>query len=383
MRAKHRWFPAFVLLPALLGPLGCDKDKSDATPGAAPPPPAASGTAKAGACADGGGTDSDATSAPFFPRILKVGSVDYCLDPQGEVRAFGEKAKLTLEDVCTSAVDGECEVYKRYGLKRFVSLRYIDGSGAGGSVEIYLSQYNDAAGAYGMFTKRVVADGDPADPSAPRFLDAGGAGAIGTGRAYAWRSDELAELQYINENESPAQLAKSSEAVLAPLAKQIGAKIPGPLDKPPSVAALPIAHLVGPNAYTFYPKDALGVAGAGAGGVGFYKDGDRRYRLLAIQKSDADQAKDVMKVWKGRPGSSTAAGPGDESVRVVMQASPDSAKVEWLLTRKGALVAGVGDEETLIHPTDPPDVQAKARLTKDEATAKLKDWLAALPTAAK
>src|SRR5580692_8784186 len=137
MRAARRWFPAFVLLPTLLAPLGCDKDKSDATPGAAPPPPPASATAMAGACASGGGTDGDATSAPFFPRLVKAGPIDYCIDPQSEVRAFGEKAKLTLEDVCTSAVDGECEVYKRYGLKRFVSLRYIDGSGAGGGVEIY------------------------------------------------------------------------------------------------------------------------------------------------------------------------------------------------------------------------------------------------------
>ena len=377
MRCHRRWFPCLVLLPTLLAPLGCDKDKSSETPGAAPPPPPASATAKAGACATGGGQDTDAVSAPFFPRMVKAGSIDYCIDPQGDTRAFGEHAKLTLEDVCTSAVDGECEVYKSYGLKRFVSLRYVDGSGAGGGVEIYLSQYNDAAGAYGMFTRRVVAGGDPADESAPRFLDAGGSGAIGTGRAYVWRGDELAELQYINENESPAQLAKSSEAVLTPLAKQMGAKLPGALDKPPSVAALPVAHLVGPNAYTFFPKDALGVTGAGGGGVGFYKDGDRRYRLLAIQKNDVEQAKDVMKTWKARPGTVVVPpAPGDESLHVVMQASPDSAKVEWLITRKGALVAGVGDEETLLHSTDPPDVQAKVRLTKDEATGKLKDWFA-------
>ena len=54
--------------------------------------------------------------------------------------------------MCTSAVDGECEVYKRYGLKRFVSLRYVDGSGAGGGVEIYLSQYNDADHPHGVRT---------------------------------------------------------------------------------------------------------------------------------------------------------------------------------------------------------------------------------------
>jgi hypothetical protein len=37
-------------------------------------------------------------------------------------------------------------------------------------------------GGYGMYTKRVVADGDPADPSAPKPLAAGGGGARGRHR---------------------------------------------------------------------------------------------------------------------------------------------------------------------------------------------------------
>jgi hypothetical protein len=261
-------------------------------------------------------------------------------------------------------------------LKRFVSIRYVDGAGAGTSVEIYLSQYADPSGAYGMFTKRVIADGDPADPSAPKVLEAGGAAAIGTGRAYVWRANQLAEIQYINENESPDQLAASSLAVLAPLSKLIGANIPGPADKPAAAAALPATNLVNKNAIAYYPKDALGVVGTGAGAVGYYKDGDRRYRLVAIPKGDADQAKDVMKTLKSRPGSAAVPGPGDESLHVVMQATPDAPKVEWFVTRKGSLVAGAGDEETLLKAGDTPDQQAKVRLTKDEAIAKLKDWLA-------
>ena len=234
-----------------------------------------------------------------------------------------------------------------------------------------------------MFSKRVIADGDPADPSAPKFLDVGGAGAIGTGRAYVWRADELAELQYINENESPDQLTKSSQAVLAPLAKLIGANIRGATEKPPSAAALPAANLVTPNAIAYYPKDALGVSNVGAGAVGYYKEGERRYRLAAIQKIDADQAKDVMKTLKGKAGSQTVPGPGDESLHVVLQAAPEAPKVEWLFTRKGSLVAGVGDEETLLKAGDTPEQQAKVRLAKDEAVAKLKAWIggAAAPAA--
>jgi hypothetical protein len=391
MRAHSRPFTAVLLLTvataaaASIAVPAC-KDNAGGTGSAPAPssstPPPPSTVAKAGACATGGGEDTDAVSAPVFPRTLKVGAGDYCLDPQGQVRAFGEKAPLTLEDVCTTAVDGECEVYKHFGLKRFVSLRYVDGSGAGGSVEVYLSQYADAGGAYGMFSKRVIADGDPADPSAPKFLDVGGAGAIGTGRAYVWRADELAELQYINENESPDQLAKSSQAVLAPLAKLIGANIRGPLEKPPSAAVLPAANLVTPIAIAYFSKDALGVKNLGAGAVGYYKDGDRRYRLAAIQKTDPEQAKDVMRTLKGRAGSATVPGPGEESLHVVLQAAPEAPKVEWLFTRKGALGAGVGDEETLLKAGDTAEQQAKVQLPKDEALAKLKAWIAAAPAPA-
>jgi hypothetical protein len=364
---------AFAATLAFTALVGC-KDSSGgpgAPPASSTPPPQAT-TAKAGACAGGGGEDTDAVSAPVFPRTVKVAGGDYCLDPQGQVRTFGDRGQLTLEEVCTTAVDGECEVYKHFGLKRFVALRYVDGSGAGGSVEVYLSQYGDAAGAYGMYTKRVIADGDPAAPSAPKFLDAGGAGAIGTGRAYVWRADQLAELQYNSDSESLQQLAASSLAVLAPLTKAIGAGIPGALDKPPSAAALPTAHLVSPNAMSYLAKDALGVAGIGAGALGYCKEGAERYRLAAIQKADTDQAKDVMTTLRGTPGAIPVppVRGADESVHVVLQSSPEAPKVEWLFARKGALVAGAGDEESLLRTGD------SVRLPKDEAIAKLEAWLA-------
>src|SRR5258706_15333084 len=117
-----------------------------------------------------------------------------------------------MDEVCTTAVDGECEVYKRFGLKRFVAFRYVDGEGKGGTVEVYLSQFGDANGGYGMFTKRVIADGDPPHPTAPKPLaGAGGAAAMGAGGGDVWEGADLVELQYINEKEAPDQIAKSSE----------------------------------------------------------------------------------------------------------------------------------------------------------------------------
>jgi hypothetical protein len=385
MRALSPRFAAFALLAACSA-VACDKGgSSGAPPEGTPPPPPSAETAKAGACATGGGQDTDSESAAYVPRDVRgTGGVEYCIDPQGQVRTYGEKGKLSMEEVCTTAVDGECEVYKRFGLSRFVSLRYVDGSGKGGSVEIYLSKYATADGAYGMYTKRVVADGDPADKAAPRLLDEGDAGALGamgTGRAYVWKGQYVAELQYINENESPDELARSSAAILSPMAAAIGAKVPGTGELPPSAASLPTANRVTAQAITYWSKDALGLSGLGAGAEGYYKDGDRRYRLVALARTDADQAKDAFKSLKGRPGSlpvPSFAGV-DEAAHVVLQSSADAPKVEWLVARKGALVIAAGDEELALNASDPPAKQQAARLTKDEAIAKLTAWLASAP----
>lgn len=348
----------------------CKEDKPNPTP--PPPPPPAASTAKAGACSGGGGELTDSVSAPFFPKSAG----GYCVDPQGEIKTYGEKGKLSMDEVCTTAFDGECEVYKRFGLKRVVSLHYVDGSGKGGTVEVNVSQFADVPGAYGMYTLRVVA-GDPAEPSTPKLLAAGAAGAIGTGRAYVWRGQHLVELQYVNENESPEQLAKSSEAILTTVGKEIGQRLPGAATLPPAAQMLPTEHRV-PNGIVFQPKDVLGFTGAGPGAMGFYKDGDRRWRVVAIVKDDADQAKDAFKAFKSKPGSLPVANTGDEAAHVVVPSGDDKGgapKVEFLVARKGNVLWGVGDEEYALRAASGPD-REKARMTKDAAVAKMKDLLA-------
>lgn len=356
------------LLLLSMASVGCSKEEKKGGEAPPPPPPSAS-TAKAGTCAGGGGELTDSISAAWLPRA--VGG--YCVDPQGEVKTYGEKGKLSMDEVCTTAFDGECEVYKRFGLKRVVSLHYVDGSGKGGTVEVNVSQFADVAGAYGMYTLRVVA-GDPAEPSTPKPLAAGAAGAIGTGRAYVWRGQHLVELQYVNEQESPADLAKSSATILEAVGKEIGQKLPGATTLPPAAQALPAANRL-PNGIVFQPKDVLGWNGVGPGAIGFYKEGDRRWRTLAIFKDDAEQAKDAFKTIKSKPGSLPVAGIGDEAAHVVVPAQGGGPKVELLVARKGNALWGIGDEEYALRGAGGGEKEQKARLTKDEAIAKLKPLL--------
>jgi hypothetical protein len=360
-----------VLFAALVA---CDKrgDARDDRP--PPPPPPSAASAHADLCAGGGGVDTDAISAPLVART--VGG--YCLDPQGEPKTYGDKGKLSMDEVCTTAFDGECEVYKRFNLDRVVVLRYVDGSGAPNSVEVNLSRFATPDGAYAMFTKRVVADGDPARATV-RPLAAGAAGATSSSNAYVWRGQYLAELTFVTEDTkmTPADMARENERSTGAIAKEVGGKLPGATGLPPPAAALPIPSRI-PLGIAYYPKDALGLTAVGPAAVGYYKDGEKRWRDVAVVRPDADGAKEAFRAFKLKPGSTLVKGLGDEAVHAVVQEAPDRAKAEYVVARRGGLVVAVGDEELVLDPSTPTDKLAPLKLTRDEKVQKLSEWLASM-----
>src|SRR4029079_19604080 len=129
MRFAHALSVGLVLIAA------CKKDEPPRGGDVPPPPPSA--TVKSGACANPAPVD-DPVSAPFLPKSLST----YCIDSApGSTKTYGAQAKLSMDQVCTTPCDGECELYKRYGLKRVVTTRYIDGGGGAGVVEVTLSQF--------------------------------------------------------------------------------------------------------------------------------------------------------------------------------------------------------------------------------------------------
>lgn len=307
---------------------------------------------------------SDAISAPFFPQTV----AGYCVSPHGDEKTYGKNAKLDIGQLCETALDGGCEEYKKFGVTRSVIVHYIANDGAG-SVEVFLSEFA-GDGAYAIYTTRLTGEIDPLDEHAARPLPdvnalPAAAGALGTGKAYAQRGAYFLELTYNNDQETPDQLKKSADAILAPLSKEIAAKLPSQPDVPASAKALPVADRL-PNGVQFFPKDVLGVANAGPGAVGYYKDAaGKRYRVVASAPGSADRAKDVLHAFRARPGALPVSGVGDEAALVVIQPTPERAKIEWLIARKGDTVLGVGDEEFV---ADGPN----GRLTKAEKMDKLK-----------
>jgi hypothetical protein len=271
-------------------------------------------------------------------------------------------------------------VYKRFGLDRVVVLRYVDGSGAPNSVEVNVSRFSSVDGAYAMFTKRVVADGDPARASV-KPLEAGGSGAMSSSNAYVWRGAYLAELTFVTEDTkmTPEQMAAANEHSTGAIAKAIGSKMPGLTDPPGGASLLPTASRI-PLGVGYYPKDALGLTAIGPVAVGFYKDGEKRWRDVAIVRPDAAGAGEAFRAFKLRPGSTALKGVGDEAAQVVLQEAADRAKAEYLVARRGATVFAVGDEELVLDPGTPNDKLAPKKLTKDEKQQRLAAWMAAVAT---
>ncbi len=343
-------------------------------PPPAPPPglsaPAGSAAPKA-ACASGGGTLADASLSAVFPRT--VGG--YCVDPNGETRMFGEGSPKGIDAVCTEAFNGDCELYKSFGLKSVTTFRYVDGAGGNGSVEVIVSRMGSPDGAYGMFTKRVVSDNDPAADKFPRDMKLPGASAQGTGTANLCKGQLFVELTYTNDTESPKQVAESSARILSVLAREVAAKLPGAPTLPASAAALPEDKRL-PLGIVYEPKNAFELTGAIAGATGFYKDGDRRYRVLSITRADADQAKDALQTIGKRKGAAKENNLGEGAYRLLTEGS-DEPRTEWIVARSGKQLFGVGDEPLVLKAEMSAAERDKVGLTRDQKLALLKGLLQA------
>jgi hypothetical protein len=236
-------------------------------------------------------------------------------------------------------------------------------------VEVFLSRFA-GDGAYAIYTNRLTGEIDPTDEHAARKLPEvtslpAASGAMGTGKAYAERGSYFLELTYTNDQETPDQLKKSSDVILTALAKAIANTLPETPDVPASAKALPQADLV-PNGVMYFDKDVLGIPNAGAGAVGYFKSAKpKRYRMVSAVREGVDSAKDLIHLLRGQAGALPVANLGDDAVEVVLQASPERAKIDWIIARKGPNVMGVGDEEFASE-------DASLRLTKDEKIAKLR-----------
>jgi hypothetical protein len=153
----------------------------------------------------------------------------------------------------------------------------------------------------------------------------------------------------------------------------MGEKLPGETALPPAAAALPKDGLL-PLGVRFVTKDLLGDAGIGAGAFGYYKAGEKRYRLASLIRADAEQAKDVIDTLGKLSGATKEKGVGEGAVRF-MHKEAGGPQVEWVFARAGKSVFGIGDEARVLRAGMTADDHAKVSLTREEKIERLKKAL--------
>ena len=336
----------------------------------APPPSGA--TAKTDVCKGGGGEIKDAESAAFFPRT--VGG--YCVNPEGVVKAFGDKAAKPIDGIC-EFFDGGCKAYLDRSAKRTVRFDYVDGSGSPATVETTLTQFASPEHAFSMFSNRAVGDEDPARPDMWKKVDIGTLGGLGTGSLVAWIGPYVLELSYVNTDESgdAKKLKASGEKILPPIAKEIvskvAAKVASGATPPAAVAKLPQENMI-PLGISFVLEKVLNVDGTKNAAFGHYKEGDKRYRFMVLARDDQDQAKDIVKTFAKSKGAQEEKSAGEGGVRLMVQEGEGAPKAEWVLARVGNVVVGVGDEPLALTAGGTAADHDKVSLSKDDKIKKLK-----------
>lgn len=347
-------------------PAGGGPATSGSTRRGAPPPTA---SVRAGVCDGGGGTIADDATAKLVPR--KTGA--FCLDPNEPARTFGEGGDRPLDDIC-NLFDGECDVYKGFRVLRVAQVRWVSGAGGSATIDGYVSRFASPEDAYGMFTKRVVGDGDPADPATPKAIPGGGAAALGVGNALLWRGAYLVELTLNDDQASEASLRESGGRILPALVQEIGNALPGETELPEAARVLPAEGRLPMGIRLVRGPLFAAAKGASDGAFGYYAEGERRWRVAAIVRGDEAQAKDVLRSLLSIPGATKEKGLGDEAVVVTIEESPGLA-AEWVLARKGARVLGIGDEIRVMRGGEPPDERAARSLERAAKIDRLKKLL--------
>ncbi|MEZ4302227.1 MAG: DUF6599 family protein [Polyangiaceae bacterium] len=346
--------------------LACEPDK----PHREPPPPVESAPVP-GVCA----TAESAPRDPFARALLPLRTGTFCSDPNASEKAYGDDADKPFDRACDELLDGECEIYRSYGALRTMEVRYVDDAGTRATMTVLLTKFATSEGAYAMFTRRVVGDGDPASETAPRPIEARALAASGANNAYVVRGPFLAEVVLTDSSAgTAAALRAASERLVHPFAKQIAQKLTGDTAPPPAAALLPTEGQI-PLGVRYHTKDMFDLPGAGPGAIGYYRDGERRYRMVILVRRDADQAKDLLGTIARSPGAAREKSPNDSVVRLVVQ-PPGELPSEWYLSRSRGVVAGIGDEIRVLRDTMTAEERDKLLLSKPAKLEKLKSYLA-------
>jgi hypothetical protein len=336
--------------PSLAGPAGASLGDLEHP---APPPPA-------------GELDAASTRAlGALPRQLGR----YRLDPYAEVRAFGSDAPAPLERACEQILGPSC--VDGHGLERVLVLRYLDAEDqtSHASLDVVVARYEDADGAYASFTESLIGERDPLELTA-RPLDVPGLGVLDGERVGSWLGRYVVSLSYVDPEQPSERRAAAVAAQLPDVTRRLLAALPAEPDLPLSMQKLPRAHRI-PLGARLVSDDALGVPGMGTGAVGYYREGDKRWRVLAIVRSDVESARDVLMTLGKNPAAHRIERAPLEALAFTERRRPAEPYVGWVVGQRHEVVYGVGDEATALPEFMPAEREAAVKLSPLDKLVKL------------
>jgi hypothetical protein len=288
--------------------------------------------------------DALAAAAPPAGAALELPDQagDWSLDRCAPPRAYGALASESLERACERVLGPGCRSGERAGLSRVVRFKYLNRAGGAGSVDGVLSRFQDAESAYAHFTRVVVGDEDPALLTGTP-LDQGSLVQRGDG-LFAWRGREMLWLGHADDNATARQREQRALGTLPGLARSILAQLGEPQELPAAVQQLPQFARI-PLGVRLLLGEAFGVAGIGPSAQGYYQDGQKRWRVAAVVRPDAESAQDVMSTLEHQADARRIENAPLQALKLSEKGAGSEPALRWLVGRRAEVVYGVAEEE--------------------------------------
>jgi hypothetical protein len=337
-----------VILVVCLAVFGCRQKELE---GREPPPRAVEQEDRCKQVAD----------APLDGLPGRVG--EFCLDPNADVRRYGEGTASPLDGVCVELFNGECEIYKGYGLEGVKTTQYVATGKGRASVSVVASRFRHSSGAFGFFTRRILGDGLPSQVTVVP-LKVTGRAALGPGVLYLWRGKQVLEMNYVSESETPAEIEQNSAPVLRSLSASTSQLMLGTTTPETGVAVL--ESMSEASFGVLVRADGLfDLSGSGPYATAYFEASstshDPAYRLVTAERRDEAAVRDLLQLVTRNVPSHKLKGTTSHRVRWTAEGQ---APETWLLTTEGNLLLAVAP----LTGADPPS-QSTPESRKADAQA--------------
>lgn len=259
------------------------------------------------------------------------------MDPGSDIRRYGVGAPSPLSGVCVELFNGECELYKSYGLEGVKTVRYVAADGSPTSVSVVVSSFRRSSGAFGFFTQRVLG-GDLPSRATVKPLEAEGRAASGVGMTVAWRGKQVVESTYVNENETPQEIEERSPQVLHPLTQLFSQTLVGPTEPEREVRFLEMDGL-DPLGVFVMTDGLLHATGTGPASLGYFSQAEHPHRVLIADRRDPEGSRDLLLLLRRAHSAATLKGRDIIRLRTTQ---PGAFPETWYLRRQDDVLLGVG-----------------------------------------